>query len=132
MNKVYTIPTEDVWFNFGAKSLWSNVPARKVRIKEIKIEIVDDVMYGRWAFLEVHFDENDWDVRKDGLIYTDRVFEEDVINYLDDEYGLVDEMGYSEQGMQGDKYVHFDIKIDAAYHIINNAEDAEVVREIHE
>ena len=128
MNKIYTIPTKDVWFNFGGKVLGSDVPARKVHIKEIKIEVVDDVMYGRWAFLEVHFDENDWDVRKDGLIYNDRVFEEDVINYLDNKYGLVGEMGYSKQGMQDDKYVHFDIKIDAAYHIINNAEDVKVER----
>jgi hypothetical protein len=57
--------------------------------------------------VNLYFDES-WDVERDGLIYTDETFmrnAQDLFLSL----GLGDDFDYSEQGMQGDDYVNFDV-----------------------
>ena len=63
--------------------------------------------------LKFEFNKDEWNVDKDGLIYTDERFEEDVKKVLNDNgFTKYDEVGYSEAGMQCDEYVDFDISID--------------------
>lgn len=95
---------------FGGKSLWSDEKKRDIRIYGIKV-IAQVAEHGecRWGFLEVYFNEEDWSVEKDGLIYTDPKFEKEIKRYLREHFGMGRVMlSYSEQGMQGDTYVHFD------------------------
>ena len=62
-----------------------------------------------WGELRVYFDTKTWDVKKDGLIYTDRQFIDDLRGCLDTA-GLVDkDVEYSEQGMQGTNFVSLDV-----------------------
>lgn len=62
--------------------------------------------------LRVYFDTNTWNVHRDGLIYTDKNFLEELRAALNDmgfEPEAVDDIHYSEQGMQGDDYVSLDV-----------------------
>lgn len=62
--------------------------------------------------LRVYFDVKTCDVRKDGLIYTDDQFIAELKAALNDmgfEPEEVDDVYYSEQGMQGEDYVSFDV-----------------------
>lgn len=54
--------------------------------------------------LRVYFDTATWDVNEDGLIYTDEQFLDAVREAF-----ATDDIEYSEQGMQGDDYVSFDV-----------------------
>ena len=85
---------------------WSEV-AKPVKIVGINLPYVnEDEDYGE---LVVMFDKKSWNVKKDGLIYTDRLFEEELKAFLTT-IGLAGEdITYSEQGMQGDDYVSFDV-----------------------
>lgn len=54
--------------------------------------------------LRVYFDTNTWDIGEDGLIYTDPAF----LSAIRVAFGT-DDIHYSEQGMQGDDFVSFDV-----------------------
>jgi hypothetical protein len=56
----------------------------------------------------VYFNTADWDVNKEGLIYTDKEFLHELNAFLV-EQGL-STVTYSEQGMQGDDYVSLDVE----------------------
>lgn len=76
-----------------------------------EIELIyweDDGEDAAFGELCVYFNTSSWDTKEDGLIYTDSEFAEQVKVYLN-EMGLAgDDVGYSEQGMQGRNYVSFD------------------------
>ena len=84
--------------------LWSNAK-KSVRIIDMQLGYVDD--QGTFGELCVYFDTADWDVSRDGLIYTDRLFKQQLNTYLAQQ-GL-GRAEYSEQGMQGDTYVSCDV-----------------------
>jgi len=85
---------------------WSEV-AKDVKVTGINLAYVNDER--DFGELRVYFDTKSWDVNKDGLIYTDRQFEKDLKELLT-AMGLDDsDVGYSEQGMQGDTYVSLDV-----------------------
>ena len=88
-------------------SLWSN-SAQAVRITGLHLRAskYDGDMFGE---LCVQFNTDDWRVDKLGLIYTDRLFEQELQDWLTDEGYAGDDVGYSEQGMQGDNYVSCDV-----------------------
>ena len=68
--------------------------------------------------LKFHLNKEEWDTGKEGLVYTDVQFEEDVKKALQDNgFEYYNEVGYSEAGMQCDDYVDFDISI----HLQNEA-----------
>jgi hypothetical protein len=91
----------------GKRGLWSNV-ARAVRIVDMQLGYVADE--GDFGELCVYFDTATWDVNKDGLIYTDRLFLQELRAFLD-AHGLAGaDVEYSEQGMQGDNYVSLDVE----------------------
>ena len=54
--------------------------------------------------LRVYFNTDTWDVEKDGLIYTDPAFLTAIRFAFDS-----NDIEYSEQGMQGDDFVSFDV-----------------------
>ena len=63
----------------------------------------------------VHFNTNDWDTAVDGLIYTDKLFMQELRAYLQTVGFTAEEandVDYSEQGMQGDTYVSCDVGLD--------------------
>lgn len=55
--------------------------------------------------LRVYFDTRSWDVDEDGLIYTDPGF----LAGVRDAFVNIGDIHYSEQGMQGDDFVSFDV-----------------------
>lgn len=80
------------------KGYWS---AKKKAVKITEIEVSKNE-------LRVYFDQSSWCVNDDGLIYTDRLFLKELIDYLKS-HGPHVKVDYSEQGMQGDNFVSFDI-----------------------
>jgi len=96
---------QTVKFNVGGDGLWSKVKG-SVEITDMRLGYVDE--YRDFGELCVYFNTEHWDVNVDGLIYTDKTFRQDLIQFCK-EHGLVVDLCYSEQGMQGDDYVSFDV-----------------------
>ncbi len=85
---------------------WSDV-SKSVRVTDIALSYINDE--SDFGELRVYFNTDDWDVREDGLIYTDSMFMEELRVMLDG-MGLAGaDVDYSEQGMQGDNYVSCDV-----------------------
>ncbi len=97
---------QTVKFNVSGDGLWSKVKG-SVEIVDIRLGYVaEDKVFGE---LCVYFNDKHWNVNIDGLIYTDFGFITDLCNFLA-VHGLNNlDLEYSEQGMQGDDYVSFDI-----------------------
>lgn len=96
---------QKVIFNTAGDGYWSNV-AKAVEVVDIKLGYVaDDKDFGE---LCVYFNTADWDVNKDGLIYTDSEFLHELNAFLVAQ-GLCP-VDYSEQGMQEDNYVSLDVE----------------------
>ena len=95
--------------NTDGNGLWSDVgkPVQVIGI-ECTVKNFDDDDH-IWGELRVYFDTDTWNVRKDGLIYTDPVFLDELRGYL--ELNGIDDtdLDYSEAGMQGENYVSFDV-----------------------
>lgn len=110
-------------------SLWSD-EARKVQITGLRVVVdideEDEEMFGE---LLIFFDTQDWNTREHGLIYTDKQFLQDVQNELA-ERGFseeaVQDIDYSEQGMQDAHYVSCDVGA-AFINEARNSPDVEVV-----
>lgn len=88
---------------------WSNV-AKAVDITQLRMQYINpEKDFGE---LCVHFNTEQWDVERDGLIYTDKLFKQELREYLvtlgftATEAADVD---YSEQGMQERNYVSCDV-----------------------
>jgi hypothetical protein len=92
-------------FNTAGDGLWSNV-SKSVEIIDMQLGYVSDE--GDFGELCVYFNTATWDVDVDGLIYTDSGFYADLQQYIKQQ-GLVVDLCYSEQGMQGDNYVSLDV-----------------------
>ena len=96
---------ENVVFGTCGDGYWSTA-IKNVRITDMRLGYVsDDKEFGE---LCVYFNTEDWDVEKDGLIYTDSAFLDDLRDFLIT-HELSDDVEYSEQGMQGDDYVSLDV-----------------------
>ena len=95
---------QNVVFNTAGDGYWSDV-AKQVQIVDMRLGYVsDDKDFGE---LCVYFNTDTWNVEQDGLIYTDKLFIEQLREFLK-QHGLTDDVSYSEQGMQGDNYVSLD------------------------
>jgi hypothetical protein len=92
-------------FNTAGDGLWSNV-SKSVEVIDMQLGYVSDE--GDFGELCVYFNTATWDVDVDGLIYTDSGFYADLQQYIKQQ-GLVVDLCYSEQGMQGDNYVSLDV-----------------------
>ena len=94
-----------VIFNTSGDGYWSDV-AKPVEITDMQLGYVsDEADFGE---LCVFFNTDTWDVNTDGLIYTDTQFKIDLMAFIT-AHGLVVDLCYSEQGMQGDDYVSLDV-----------------------
>ncbi len=85
---------------------WSNV-RENVPVTGLDLSYVNDE--GTFGELRVYFDTTVWDVNSDGLIYTDKLFLQELREILDAIGFPGADVGYSEQGMQGDNYVSLDV-----------------------
>lgn len=86
---------------------WWSETAKNVGVVHMTVPYInDDNDFGE---LRVYFNPADWNVNEHGLIYTDRRFLHELKSLLD-HLGLPGrDVGYSEQGMQGDDYVSLDV-----------------------
>lgn len=100
MRKVTAILTTD------GHGYWSEV-AKDVKVIGIGLPYVNDER--DFGELRVYFDTKTWNVDADGLIYTDRAFERQLVELLTRLGYTGSDISYSEQGMQGDNYVSLDV-----------------------
>lgn len=105
---------------------WSTA-VKAVRVTELRVNYINKAHdFGELCVL---FNTDDWCAVKDGLIYTDSLFLQE-LRHLITEMGYAgDDVGYSEQGMQGDNYVSCDVgeEFIASY----NAKHADVIAALH-
>ena len=94
-----------VVFSTAGDGYWSNV-SKDVEVTDMQLGYVNDEQ--DFGELRVYFDTDTWDVNKHGLIYTDSKFKQDLMQFVKQQ-GLVVDLCYSEQGMQGDDYVSLDV-----------------------
>jgi N-dimethylarginine dimethylaminohydrolase len=92
--------------NTAGDGYWSN-KQRAVEITRLQLGYVNDEL--DFGELCVYFNTKTWDVNKDGLIYTDSLFLEELRELLADLGFDASDVEYSEQGMQGDNYVSLDV-----------------------
>ncbi len=103
----------NVTLNTDGKGLWSS-KSKPVAVTYLSLSIStieDDENRKLFGELCVTFDLASWDTDKDGLIYTDKLFLEELHTFLKSQGfsdQAIDEVSYSEQGMQGDDYVSLD------------------------
>ena len=88
---------------------WSS-KATAVTVEALDLQyITNDKDFGE---LCIHFNTNDWDTATDGLIYTDKLFMQELRAYLQTlgfTQAEAKDVSYSEQGMQTDNYVSCDV-----------------------
>lgn len=87
--------------------LWS-WEAKKVVVTSLELSYLNEER--NFGELRVYFDVSTWNIRKNGLIYTNELFIKELKKVLC-HLGLDSTiLWYSEQGMQGDNYVSFDVE----------------------
>jgi hypothetical protein len=92
--------------NTAGDGYWSDT-AKAVEVTAINLAYTNDEL--DFGELRVYFNTRTWDVRKDGLIYTDSMFMTQLRDLLADMGYDASDVDYSEQGMQGDNYVSCDV-----------------------
>ena len=93
----------------AGNGLWSR-KATAVTVTDIVVAYVDDEK--EFGELQVYFDTRTWNTNVDGLIYTDKLFQQELRIFLVSQgfsEGAAYTAGYSEQGMQGEDFVSFDV-----------------------
>lgn len=81
-------------------------------VQVLRVELAycnDECDFGE---LRAYFNTKDWDVENDGLIYTDSIWLDEfraLMRSLGFTRNAVNDISYSEQGMQGDNYVSMDV-----------------------
>ena len=93
----------------NGRGYWSTT-AKAVDVEALDLQyITNNKDFGE---LCLHFNTNDWDTATDGLIYTDKLFMQELRAYLQT-VGFTEaeanDVNYSEQGMQSDNYVSCDV-----------------------
>jgi hypothetical protein len=92
--------------NTAGDGYWSHKQTA-VEITHLQLAYTNDEL--DFGELRVRFNTATWDTAKDGLIYTDSLFLEDLQLLLDSLGFDASDVSYSEQGMQGDTYVSLDV-----------------------
>jgi hypothetical protein len=92
---------------------WSIV-AKTVCINRVAVASVSDSDNGEYEYgeLRAYFDESEWDVEYDGLIYSDQAWLKSFrscMASLGFSVQALADIGYTEQGMQGEDYVSLDV-----------------------
>ena len=98
--------------NTNGRGYWSN-KATAVDVEELRLQYINEER--DFGELCVQFADYSWDVNVDGLIYTDKLFMQELQAYLQT-LGFTEaeakDVSYSEQGMQGEEYVSCDVGAD--------------------
>ena len=92
--------------NTGGGGYWSNT---KTAVEVTRLQLAytnDELDFGE---LRVYFNIKTWDADVLGLIYTDKQFMAELKELLTSLGFDASDVDYSEQGMQGDKYVSCDV-----------------------
>jgi len=92
--------------NTNGKGYWSRT-ATAVKVTGLQLAYTNDEL--DFGELRVRFNTNTWDTSKHGLIYTDEQFMTELKELLTNLGFDASDVEYSEQGMQGDKYVSCDV-----------------------
>ena len=88
---------------------WSN---KRKAVDVTKLDLQYCTAEKDFGELCVHFTKASWDTATDGLIYTDKLFRTELRAYLQTlgfTEAEVNDVNYSEQGMQTDNYVSCDV-----------------------
>ena len=91
---------------------WSSTQ-KFVAINRVRLAYLDEA--GTFGELRAYFDPKEWDVDNDGLIYTDSAWMKNFktcMGTLGFSDAALDDINYSEMGMQGDRYVSMDVGVD--------------------
>lgn len=96
--------------NTDGRGFWSR-RSTPVQVMEVTLSyLAGDKGFGE---LRAKFANDSWDVREDGLIYTDPHWMKDFRQAMKKEFQLSDkaiaDIDYSEQGMQGNDFVSMDV-----------------------
>ena len=92
------------------KGYWSTVARKSIRINRVAIDSVSD--NGEYGELRAYFDESEWNVESDGLIYSDQAWMKSFrscMATLGFSVQALAAISYTEQGMQGTEYVSLDV-----------------------
>jgi len=95
--------------NTSGDGFWSD-KVKTVRITRVELAYVDDDL--GFGELRAYFDPAEWDVDNDGLIYTDSAWMVSFMNCMSTlgfSDTAIDDISYSEQGMQEVDYVSMDV-----------------------
>jgi hypothetical protein len=96
----------------AGNGLWSD-KAKAVQVLRVELAYSSDE--GDFGELCAYFNTSTWDCDKDGLIYTDKVWIDEfraLMRSLGFTRAAVNDIAYSEQGMQSDNYVSMDVGAD--------------------
>lgn len=100
--------TKQIVLHTDGKGWYSN-QARPVIITKMELSYDNDD--GDFGELRVYFDTDSWNTEVHGLIYTDKQWIKELRAFLKNHsYKGVNDVNYSEQGMQGDDYVSLDVR----------------------
>ena len=116
--------------NTSGDGYWSNKRAT-VLVEYISLDVQDSDTFGE---LCVKFNTHDWNVKEDGLIYTDKLFMKELRSVLMQNgfsKAAVEDISYSEQGMQGYNFVSCDVGSEfiAAFKANTQLADAVITKE---
>ena len=95
--------------NTTGKGYWSD-KATAVTVEALDLQYISNER--DFGELCIHFNTATWDTAVDGLIYTDKLFMTELRAYLQTlgfTEAEVNDVNYSEQGMQTDAYVSCDV-----------------------
>ena len=95
--------------NTNGLGYWSN-KRKAVDVTKLDLQYINNEK--DFGELCVHFTQASWDTAVDGLVYTDKLFRTELRAYLQTlgfSEAEANDVSYSEQGMQGDTYVSFDV-----------------------
>jgi hypothetical protein len=93
----------------NGKGYWSD-KATAVTVEALDLQYISNER--DFGELCVHFNTATWDTAVDGLIYTDKLFMQELRAYLQTvgfTQAEANDVNYSEQGMQSDNYVSCDV-----------------------
>lgn len=106
---------DDVFINkgniaTGGGGLWSKEARDNINVEVYVDNPIHDYGGHLGGFINAYFDPKQWITRIDGLIYTDKLFLKQLRELLRSK-GIrqTDDLKYSEQGMQGNNFVNFDV-----------------------
>lgn len=93
----------------GIDGIWS-AAAKAVQVLRVELAYVNDE--GDFGELRAYFNTSTWDCYEDGLIYTDGIWINEfraLMRSLGFTRNAVNDICYSEQGMQGTDFVSMDV-----------------------